>query len=63
MRNVHMTKGHESQKPPFFFSSESISHTQTVGNDSLDDVVVGQDDSFGITCLSEMEEQSTAKVD
>ena len=63
MRNVHVTEGHESQKPPFFLSGKSISHTQTVGNDGLDDVVVGQDDSFGITCSSEMEEQSTAKVD
>jgi len=44
-----MTERHESQEPPFLFTSESICHTQTVRNDSLDDIVVGKNDTLGIT--------------
>jgi hypothetical protein len=44
-----MTEGHESQEPPFFISGKAFRDTKTVGNDGLDDVVVSQNDSFGIT--------------
>jgi hypothetical protein len=44
-----MTEWHESQEPPFLFTSESIRHTQTVGNDSLNDIVVRKNDTLGIT--------------
>ena len=63
MRNVHMTEGHESQEPPFFLSGKSISHTETVGNDSLDDIVVRQDDSLGITCVVRDGDTQVVKLD
>jgi len=44
-----MTEWHESQEPPFLFTGKSIRHTQTVGNDSLNDIVVGKNDTLGIT--------------
>jgi hypothetical protein len=44
-----MTEWHESQEPPFLFTGETVRHTQTIGNDSLYDIVVRKNDTLGIT--------------
>jgi hypothetical protein len=45
-----MTERHESEESPFIFSSESFSDSETVRDDGLSDIVVGQNDSLRVTC-------------